>query len=287
VLVLIQKDEISLIPLGKGNTIPTQRSGGFGNVTLLGHDAGAEVSAFHSLIPIHPFFTLEVTAMSPYHKLYTPEDSAVVFIDHQPQMTFGVANIDRATLINNVTLLAKVAKEFNVPAVLTAVETESFSGYIWPQLLDVFPGQAVVERTSMNSWDDEGFRKAIEATGRKNIIMTGLWTEVCVTWPTIEMLGAGYNIYVVEDCCGATSQAAHDAALSRMVQAGAVRVTTIPALLEWQRDWAKREHYNNLMGLIKDQGGAYGVGVEYAYTMVHKAPQSAIKPQVVSKKAAH
>ena len=225
--------------------------------------------------------------MSQYHKLYTHEDSAVVFIDHQPQMTFGVANIDRASLINNVTLLAKVAKEFNVPAVLTAVETESFSGYVWPQLLDVFPGQPVVERTSMNSWDDEGFREAIKATGRKNILMSGLWTEVCVTWPTIEMLAEGYNIYVVEDCCGATSQAAHEAALSRMVQAGAVRVTTLPALLEWQRDWANREHYDNLMGLIKGQGGAYGVGVEYAYTMVHHAPQSAVKPQVVPKKAAH
>jgi len=225
--------------------------------------------------------------MNSHHQLYTAEDSAVVFIDHQPQMTFGVANIDRATLINNVTLLAKVAKEFNVPAVLTAVETESFSGYIWPQLLDVFPGQEVIERTSMNSWDDAGFRKAIEATGRKNILLTGLWTEVCVTWPTIEMLGAGYNIYVVEDCCGATSQAAHEAALSRMVQAGAVRVTTIPALLEWQRDWARREHYDKLMGIIKGQGGAYGVGVEYAYTMVHKSPQSAIKPQVVPPKAGH
>lgn len=134
---------------------------------------------------------------NPYHQLYTPEDSAVVFIDHQPQMTFGVASIDRATLINNVTLLAKVAKEFNVPAVLTAVETESFSGCVWPQLLDVFPGQAVIERSSMSSWDDAGFRKAIEATGRKNIILTGLWTEVCVTWPAIEMLGAGYNIYIV------------------------------------------------------------------------------------------
>ena len=225
--------------------------------------------------------------MNSYHQLYTAEDSAVVFIDHQPQMTFGVANIDRATLINNVTLLAKVAKEFNVPTVLTAVETESFSGYIWPQLLDVFPGQEVIERTSMNSWDDAGFRKAIEATRRKNTLLTGLWTEVCVTWPTIEMLGAGYNIYVVEDCCGATSQAAHEAALSRMVQAGAVRVTTIPALLEWQRDWARREHYDKLMGIIKGQGGAYGVGVEYAYTMVHKAPQSAIKPQVVPSKAGH
>jgi len=225
--------------------------------------------------------------MSQYHKLYTPQDSAIVFVDHQPQMLFGVASIDRATLINNVTLLAKVAKEFSVPAVLTAVETESFSGYVWPQLLDVFPGQQVVERSSMNSWDDAGFRKAIEATGRKNIIMTGLWTEVCVTWPTIEMLGAGYNIYVVEDCCGATSLAAHDAALSRMVQAGAVRTTTIAALLEWQRDWKNREHYDALMGLLKQQAGAYGVGVEYAYTMVHKAPQSAQKPQIVPKKAGH
>jgi len=222
--------------------------------------------------------------MNSYHKLYTPADSAVVFIDHQPQMTFGVANIDRAALINNVTLLAKVAKEFNVPAVLTAVETESFSGYIWPQLLDVFPGQPVVERTSMNSWDDEGFRKAIEATGRKNILLTGLWTEVCVTWPAIEMLGAGYNIYVVEDCCGATSPAAHEAALSRMVQAGAVRTTAIAALLEWQRDWKNREHYDALMGILKQHAGAYGVGVEYAYTMVHHAPQAAQKPQIVPKK---
>lgn len=223
--------------------------------------------------------------MSQYNKLYAPQDSAVVFIDFQPQMTFGVASMDRATMINNVVLLAKVAKEFGVPTVLTSVETEGFSGYVWPQLLDVFPGQTVVERSSMNSWDDAGFRKAIEATGKKNIIMTGLWTEVCVTWPTIEMLGAGYNIYVVEDCCGATSSAAQEAALSRMVQAGAVRLTTIGALLEWQRDWARKEHYNALMGLLKQHAGAYGSGVEYAYTMVHHAPQSAQKPQVVPKKA--
>ena len=223
--------------------------------------------------------------MSQYQNLYTPADTAVVFIDHQPQMLFGVASIDRATLINNVTLLARVAREFSVPTVLTAVETLGFSGYIWPQLLNVLPEQRVIERTSMNSVDYKGFRAAIKATGRKNIIMTGLWTEVCVTWPTIEMLGAGYNIYVVEDCCGATSPAAQDAALSRMVQAGAVRLTTIAALLEWQRDWKNKEHYNALMGILKEQGGAYGVGVEYAYTMVHKAPQSAKTPQVVTPQA--
>lgn len=225
--------------------------------------------------------------MSHFHQLYTAQDSALVFIDHQPQMTFGVANIDRASLMNNVTLLAKVAKEFGVPTILTAVETESFSGYLWPQLLDVFPGQKIVERSSMNAWDDTGFRAAIEATGKKNIILTGLWTEVCVTWPALNMLAAGYNIYVVEDCCGATSVAAQEAGLSRMVQAGVVRLTTIAALLEWQRDWARREHYNALMGLLKQHAGAYGSGVEYAYTMVHKAPQSAKIPQVVAPAKAH
>jgi nicotinamidase-related amidase len=222
--------------------------------------------------------------MNQYNKLYTPEDSAVVFIDHQPQMLFGVNGIDRAAYISNVVLLAKAAKEFKIPRVITAVETEGFSGYVFPQLLDVFPGEPIVERTSMNSWDDPAFRKAIEATGRKNILMTGLWTEVCICWPTIEMLGAGYNIYVVEDCCGATSCAAQEAALSRMVQAGAIRLTTIAALLEWQRDWKRKEHYNALMTLLKQQGGAYGIGVEYAYTMVHHAPQSAQKPHLLTKK---
>lgn len=218
--------------------------------------------------------------MNKYQQLFTPQDAAVIFIDHQPQMTFGVANIDRAALINNVVLLAKAAKEFGMPAVLTAVETESFSGYIWPQLLDVFPGQPVVERTSMNSWDDAGFRAAVEATGRRNVILAGLWTEVCVAWPAIEMLGAGYNVYVVEDACGATSPAAHDAALSRMVQAGAIRLTSVAAVLEMQRDWKNREHYGQLMGILKEHAGAYGSGIEYAYTMVHKAKQSAKSPQV-------
>jgi predicted extracellular nuclease len=106
-----------------------------------------------------------------------------------------------------------------------------------------------------------------------------------VCWPTLGMLEDGYTISVVEDCCGATSAAAQDAALSRIVQAGGIRLTTIAALLEWQRDWAKREHYDALMDLIKQYRGAYGSGVEYAYTMVHKAPQSAQKPQVVTTKA--
>ncbi|MGD9136215.1 MAG: hydrolase [Desulfobacterales bacterium] len=215
--------------------------------------------------------------------LITPDNSAVVFIDHQPQMTFGVANIDRQQLVNNVVMLAKGAKEFGVPSILTAVETESFSGYIWPQLMDVFPGQQPIERTSMNSWDDPAFRSAVEATGRKNIIIAGLWTEVCVTWPTLNMIDQGYNIYIVEDACGATSQLAHDAAIRRSVQAGAVPMTTVATVLEFQRDWANREHYDALMTIFRDHAGAYGSGIEYAYSMVHKAPQAAENPHVVNK----
>ena len=213
--------------------------------------------------------------------LITADNAAVVFIDHQPQMTFGVANIERQQLVNNVIMLAKGAKEFGVPAILTAVETESFSGYIWPQLMDVFAGQQPIERTSMNSWDDSAFRKAVKATGKKNIIIAGLWTEVCVTWPTLNMLNQGFNVYIVEDACGATSPMAHDAAMRRCVQAGAVPMTTIATLLEFQRDWADREHYDNLLKIFREHGGAYGDGIDYAYTMVHKAPQSASKPHVV------
>jgi nicotinamidase-related amidase len=215
--------------------------------------------------------------------LITPDNSAVVFIDHQPQMTFGVANIDRQQLLNNVVMLAKGAKEFGVPSILTAVETESFSGYIWPQLMDVFPGQQPIERTSMNSWDDPAFRAAVEDTGRKNIIIAGLWTEVCVTWPTLNMIDQGYNVYIVEDACGATSQLAHDAAIRRSVQAGAVPMTTVATVLEFQRDWANREHYDALMTIFREHGGAYGSGIEYAYSMVHKAPQAAKNPHVVKK----
>ena len=174
--------------------------------------------------------------------LITAANCAIVFIDHQPQMSFGVGSgIDRQMLMSNVLLLAKGAKEFGVPTILTTVETESFSGPMWPQLLDVFPDQQPIERTGMNSWDTPAFRDAVEATGKKNILISGLWTEVCITWPTLNMLSEGYNIYVVEDACAGTSPAAHDAALSRMVQAGAVRMTTVATVLEFQRDWVEQD----------------------------------------------
>jgi nicotinamidase-related amidase len=204
--------------------------------------------------------------------LLTAENCAVALIDHQPQMAFGVGSgIDRQLLVNNVLMLAKGAKLYGVPTILTTVETESFSGSMWPQLLDVFPQQHPIERTGMNSWDTLAFREAIQATGKKNIILSGLWTEVCIAWPTLNMLSEGYNIYVVEDACAGTSAAAHSAALSRMTQAGAVQMSTIATVLEFQRDWAKHEHYDALMDIFREHGGAYGFGIEYAYTMVHKA----------------
>src|SRR6478735_5650307 len=198
--------------------------------------------------------------------LLTATNCALALIDHQPQMAFGVASgIDRQLLVNNVLMLASGAKLFGVPTILTTVETESFSGAMWPQLLDIFPTQKPIERTGMNSWDTPAFRDAIKKTGKKNILLSGLWTEVCITWPTLNMISEGYNIYVVEDACAATSPAAQEAALSRMTQAGAVRMTTVATVLEFQRDWAKREHYDALMDLIREHGGAYGVGIEYAY----------------------
>jgi nicotinamidase-related amidase len=207
-------------------------------------------------------------------ELLNPQNSAVIFIDHQPQMTFGVASIDRQTLVNNVLLLAKAASIFRVPTILTTVETKSFSGNMWPQLLDVFPGQEPIERSSMNSWESEAFVTAVAATGRKKLVMAALWTEVCLVFPVLEAMGAGYEVYAVEDASGGTSLTAHNAAMRRVEQAGAVPVTALQVLLEYQRDWARKETYDAVLGVVKEHGGAYGQGVEYAYTMVHGAPAS-------------
>jgi len=204
--------------------------------------------------------------------LLTPDNCAVAFIDHQPQMLFGTSNFDRQSIINNTVALAKATRIFDVPVVLTTVETKSFSGNMWPQLKAVFPGQEPIERSSMNSWDDPKFVNAIAKTGKKKIILAGLWTETCIALPTIQAIHDGYEIYVAEDCCGDVSQLNHDNAMRRMIQAGAKPVTALSTLLEWQRDWAQHDTYDAVMDLVKNHFGAYGIGVEYAYTMVHGAP---------------
>ena len=210
-------------------------------------------------------------------QLLDKDNSALIFIDHQPQMSFGAANIDRQQLKNNVVGLAKAGKIFNVPTLFTSVETESFSGYIWPELLAVHPEITPIERTSMNSWEDAAFVKAVEATGRKKLVISALWTEVCLTFPALMALEAGYEVYVVTDTSGGTSVDAHERSIDRMVQAGAIPVTWQQVLLEYQRDWARKETYDAVMELVREHSGAYGMGVDYAYTMVHHAPARVAK----------
>jgi nicotinamidase-related amidase len=219
--------------------------------------------------------------------LLTPENCVVAIIDLQPQMLFGVANFDRQSIINNNLVLAKAAKVFDVPVVLSTVETKSFSGNMWPQIRGVFPRQEPIERSSMNSWDDSNFVAAIEKSGRKKIVLSGLWTETCVMLPTIQAMHDGYEVYVVEDCCGDVSQLAHENAMRRVVQAGAKPVTALSVMLEWQRDWAQHDTYDAVMDIVKTHCGAYGVGVEYAYTMVHGAAPTKLPEYVVPVPVAH
>jgi nicotinamidase-related amidase len=203
--------------------------------------------------------------------LLTPDNCVVTLIDLQPQMLFGVASCDRQSIINANVVLAKAAKVFDVPVVLTTVETKSFSGNIWPQIRAIYPDQDLIERSSMNSWDDQNFVAAIAKTGRKKIVLAGLWTETCVALASIQAMYDGYEVYVVEDCCGDVSQLAHDNAMKRVIQAGAKPVVSLSVMLEWQRDWAERDTYDAVMDIVKTHCGAYGIGVEYAYTMIHGA----------------
>jgi nicotinamidase-related amidase len=218
--------------------------------------------------------------------LLTPDNCVVAVIDLQPQMLFGVANFDRQMIINNNVALLKAAKVFEIPVVLSTVETKSFSGNMWPQIQAVFPNQTAIERTSMNSWDDKNFVAAIEKSGKKKIILSGLWTETCVALPTVQAIHDKYEVYVVEDCCGDVNQLSHDNAMKRVIQAGAKPVTALSVMLEWQRDWAERDSYDAIMDIVKSHFGAYGVGVEYAYTMVHGAPATKYPAYVVPAAAA-
>lgn len=213
--------------------------------------------------------------------LLTPDNCVFAVIDMQPQMLFGVANFDRQTIINNVLMLAKASRIFDVPIVLSTVETNAFSGKMWPQLRAVYPDHEVIERSTMDSWDDKNFVAAIEKTGRKKVVLAGLWTETCVALPAIQMLHDGYDVYVVEDCCGDVSALSHNNAMQRVIQAGAKPVTALSVTLELQRDWAHRVTYNAVMDLAKNHCGAYGVGVEYAYTMVHGAPETEYPKYVI------
>jgi nicotinamidase-related amidase len=207
-------------------------------------------------------------------RLLNPQNCQLIIIDHQPQMAFGVQSMDRQALKNNVVGLAKAAKAFDIPTTITTVETTSFSGYTYPEIVQVFPDHPLLERTSMNSWDDQKVRDALAKNGRKKVVVAGLWTEVCNnSFAFSAMEEGGYEIYMVADASGGTTKEAHDYAMQRMVQAGVVPMTWLQTMLEWQRNWAHRTTYDAVMAIVKEHCGGYGMGVDYAYTMVHKAPE--------------
>lgn len=201
-------------------------------------------------------------------ELLTPNNCTLALIDHEPQMFFGVQSADRETIINNVVGLAKAAKIFKVPTILTTVAAEGFSGPLIPQLQAVFPEQTPIDRTTMNSWEDKNFVAAIVKANRKKIVMAALWTEVCLAFPAISAIQSGYEVYAVVDASGASSIEAHETAIKRMTQAGVIPVTWLQVLCELQRDWARQETYPAVMDLIKEHAGAYGTGVFYVETMI-------------------
>ncbi len=213
----------------------------------------------------------------PKLEVLTPQNSQLIFIDQQPQMAFGVQSIDRQALKNNVVALAKSGKAFGIPTTITTVETQGFSGPTFPELLAVFPDAPLLERSSMNSWDDQKVRDALARNakdGRKKIVVSGLWTEVCnLTFALSALKDTDYEIYMVADASGGTSREAHDYAMQRMIQAGVVPVTWQQVLLEWQRDWARKDTYDATLAIVREHSGAYGMGVDYAFTMVHKAAE--------------
>ncbi|MFD7595735.1 hydrolase [Kitasatospora sp. NPDC059812] len=213
---------------------------------------------------------VDLTQVSPTPSpdLLTPDNAVVLFVDHQPQMFFGTGSGDRTAIINATVGLAKAARAFEVPTVLTTVAAESFSGPLLPPLAAVFPKAEVLDRTSMNAWEDAAVVEAVKATGRGKVVIAGLWTEVCLVLPVLSMIDQGYEVYVVTDASGGVSPQAHEHAIQRMTQAGAVPVTWVQVLLELQRDWARTETYGVVTEIVKEHGGAYGLGIVYAQAVI-------------------
>ncbi|WP_447741092.1 hydrolase [Variovorax boronicumulans] len=200
-------------------------------------------------------------------KLLTPTDHTLVMIDFQSQMAFATHSIDAVNLRNNAALVAQAAAGFKVSTILTTVAEKSFSGPMFSEITDAFPGQKMLDRTSMNTWEDAAVIERVNAIGKPRIVLAGLWTSVCIVGPALSALDQGFEVYVIADACGDVSAEAHNRAMERMVQAGAQPMTSLQYLLELQRDWARGDTYELTTGIAKKVGGAYGLGVTYAKTM--------------------
>jgi len=206
-------------------------------------------------------------AGEPAKSLLTPDNHTLILIDHQPQMAFATKSHDIVELRNNVTGLAKSAKAFKVPTILTTVAEKSFSGPLFPEVQAVFPNQTPIDRTTMNTWEDKRVTDKVKTFKKNKIVIAALWTEVCGVGPVLSAIEDGYDVYFVTDASGGVSKEAHDMAVLRMIQAGAKPVTWLQYMLELQRDWARTETYVDVTNIAKEHGGGYGLGIIYASEM--------------------
>ena len=199
--------------------------------------------------------------------LLTPSDHTLILIDYQSQMAFATKSIGMVELRNNAGLVAHAAKEFGVSTIVTSVAEKSFSGPFFDEVLTAFPGAEVIDRSSMNTWEDPRIAAQVNAIGKSRLVMAGLWTSVCIVGPSLSALDQGFEVYVIADACGDVSDEAHERAMARMVQAGVQPMTSLQYLLELQRDWARTETYEKTVGVATKFGGAYGIGLNYAKAM--------------------
>jgi nicotinamidase-related amidase len=194
--------------------------------------------------------------------LLRPEDSILVLIDHQPYQFANLNSHEPTMIVNNVVGLAKAAKVFGVPTILTTV-IEERGGYIIKQLQDVFPEQKPIDRTFINTWEDKKVVDVVKKTGRKKLILAALWTEICLAMPAIQAAGEGWDVYAVTDASGGVSLEAHDMAVRRMVLAGVTPITWLAVVSEWQRDWAREKTAQALSSVILEHGGSSGVALAW------------------------
>lgn len=204
--------------------------------------------------------------------LLRPEDSILVLIDHQPYQFANLNSHEPTMIINNVVGLAKSAKVFDVPTILTTV-IEERGGYLIKGLQEVFPDQKPIDRTFINTWEDPKVTDLVKESGRKQLILAALWTEVCLAMPAIQALGEGYDVFIVTDASGSVSAEAHDMAVRRMVQAGAVPITWMAVASEWQRDWAREKTAASLSSIVLEHGGGSAVALAWELQLLASAQQ--------------
>ena len=207
--------------------------------------------------------------------MLTPDNCVLMLIDHQPFQVAAVKNIDVALMINNVVALAKYAKAFNVPTLLTSV-IQDRGGFILKQLTDVFPEQEPIDRTFINTWEDARCVEWVKKSGRKKIVFAALWTEVCLAFPVIHALGDGYEVYFVTDASGGTSVEAHEMGIARMIQAGAIPLTTVVFGSELQRDWARLESAAKVAQILLEHGGASASSLAWELQLLAGRPGAGV-----------